>query len=281
MVVAAFTGNYIGIVVSLPVSGILAQTWGWESVFYVFGVVGCIWTALWLMFVRKSPGTDPYITDTERRYIENSLNRQTKDKDVPIPWKAIWTSTAVWAIIAAQFSEGWGFFTLQTQLPQFLKDVLNFDLAKSGFISAIPYLSMSFMLQVSGYLADWVRIKGYWTTGQTRRYFNCLAFIAQTVCMMLAAWFLHPATSVTFITIGVALASFAYSSFSVNYLGKCQALKLFLYLLTVDFNCLLVYRHCTTIRWRVDGHLQQFRYSRGHRESDSDWIYRYNAGKFI
>lgn len=74
------------------------------------------------------------------------------------------------------------------------------------------------MLQVAGYLSDWVRIKGYWTTGQTRRNFNCLAFVGQTVCMLLAAFFLQPVASVTFITIGVALASFAYSSFSVNYL---------------------------------------------------------------
>jgi len=173
---------------------------------------------LWLIFIRKSPNADPFITEGERRYIELTLDTQTKDEEVSIPWKAIWTSTAVWAIIAAQFAEGWGFFTLQTQLPQFLKDVLNYDIAKSGIVSAIPYISMSFMLQVAGYLADWVRIKGYWTTGQTRRYFNCIAFIAQTVCMMLAAFFLHPAASITFITIGVALASFAYSSFSVNYL---------------------------------------------------------------
>lgn len=150
MVVAAFTGNYIGIVVSLPISGILAQTLGWESIFYVFGVIGCIWTVFWLMFVRQSPKYDSYITEGERNYIESTLNSQSKDGEAPIPWKAIWTSTAVWAIIAAQFSEGWGFFTLQTQLPQFLKDVLNYDIAKSGIISAIPYLSMSFMLQVAG-----------------------------------------------------------------------------------------------------------------------------------
>lgn len=113
MVVAAFTGNYIGIVVSLPVSGILANTLGWESIFYVFGIIGCVWTVLWLLTVRKSPGSDPWITAEEKKYIESTLDRQTKDKEVPIPWKAIWTSTAVWAIIAAQFSEGWGFFTLQ------------------------------------------------------------------------------------------------------------------------------------------------------------------------
>lgn len=134
MVVAAFTGNYIGIVVSLPVSGILSQSLGWESVFYVFGVIGCIWTVLWLIFVRKSPRADPWISTAEKDYIETSLRSQTKDTEVPVPWKAIFTSTAVWAIVAAQFSEGWGFFTLQTQLPQFLKDILHFDLQKSGIM---------------------------------------------------------------------------------------------------------------------------------------------------
>ena len=218
MVTASFAGNYIGIVVSLPISGILSASVGWESVFYVFGVVGCIWCVLWLIFVKASPATDPWITKEEKRFIEKSLSNQTKNEQVKTPWKAIWTSSAVWAIIAAQFSEGWGFFTLQTQLPQFLKDVLDFDLAKSGIVSAIPYMAMAFMLQVAGFLADWVQNKGYLTTRQTRRYFNCLAFVAQTVCMLLAAYFLHPVTSVAFITIGVALASFAYTSFSVNYL---------------------------------------------------------------
>ena len=137
---------------------------------------------------------------------------------MPIPWKAIFTSSAVWAIVCAQFSEGWGFFTLQTELPTFLKDALDFDLTKSGFISAIPYLTMSIMLHIAGQLSDWVQIKGWLTTQQTRKYFNSVAFAAQMICMLLAAFLLHPTTSVVFITIGVGLAAFAYSSFSVNYL---------------------------------------------------------------
>ena len=218
MVVFAFTGNYIGIITSLPVSGILAKNVGWESVFYVFGSIGCIWTVLWLVFVKREPAFDPYITVEEKNYIENSLKKNKTDKEVLIPWKAIWTSTAVWAIIAAQFAEGWGFFTLQTQLPQFLKDVLNFDIAKSGIISAIPYISLSIMGQVAGFLADWVIIKGYLTTKQTRRYFNCLSFIAQTIFMLLTAFFLHPVSAVIFITLAMTTASFACCSFPVNYL---------------------------------------------------------------
>lgn len=43
---------------------------------------------------------------------------------------------------------------------------LNFQVEKSGFISAIPYLTMGILLGVAGYLADWTQVKGWLTTTQ-------------------------------------------------------------------------------------------------------------------
>lgn len=97
-------------------------------------------------------------------------------------------------------------------------DVLHFHLEKTGFMSAIPYLTMGILLGVSGYLADWTQVKGYLTTTQVRRYFNCMAFLAQTIFMMLAAYLLDPVISVLCITIAVGLGAFAWSGFAVNHL---------------------------------------------------------------
>ena len=220
MVTYATSGNYIGIVVSMPVSGLLASTIGWESVFYVFGAVGVVWTLFWMILIKASPDEDQWISEEEKRYIKQSLSHQTNVEKVKmkIPWKSIFTSAAVWAIVAAQVAEGWGFFTLQTQLPQFLKDVLSFDIAKLGLVSAIPYLAMAITLYFAGYLADWVQIKEHLTTKQTRKYFNCVAFIVQAVCLILATHFLNPTVIMIFITIGIGSAAFAYTSFFVNHL---------------------------------------------------------------
>lgn len=38
MATIAFAGNYAGTVVSMPASGLLANFFGWESLFYVFGL---------------------------------------------------------------------------------------------------------------------------------------------------------------------------------------------------------------------------------------------------
>lgn len=43
---------------------------------------------------------------------------------------------------------------------------MHFQLEKTGFISAIPYLVMGILLFVSGYLADTSIVKGWLTTTQ-------------------------------------------------------------------------------------------------------------------
>ncbi|GAB0099705.1 hypothetical protein DMENIID0001_155920 [Sergentomyia squamirostris] len=215
MATLAFAGNYAGTVIAMPVSGLLAASLGWDSVFYFFGAIGCVWAIAWMFIVKGGPEVDPYISEEEKIYILKSLG-QKENKTIKHPWKAILTSTAVWAIIASHFAENWGFFTLLTQLPTFLKETLNFELEKTGFISAIPYLAMGCLLAVSGYLADWSQVKGYLTTAQVRRYFNCGAFLAQTIFMMLAAYLLDPVGTVACITVAVGFGAFAWSGFIVN-----------------------------------------------------------------
>lgn len=116
----AFAGNYAGTVVSMPLSGILANTLGWESIFYIFGAIGIVWFVAWTIIVRKSPEDDPFISDEEKTYIVHKLGNQKPNQVLSVPWKDIFTSAAVWAVVASHFSENWGFYTLLTQLPTFL-----------------------------------------------------------------------------------------------------------------------------------------------------------------
>ncbi|XP_037046143.1 sialin-like isoform X2 [Bradysia coprophila] len=216
----ALAGNYMGTVVAMPLSGILAVTLGWESIFYVFGCVGLLWFLLWIFIVKRSPQDDLHMTNEERTYIVASLGHQkpNQPKFSEAPWKEIWTSSAVWAIIVAHFCESWGFFTLLTQLPSFLKDILNYDISNSGFLSALPYLTLSILVFVSSFLADWFQVKSILTTSQVRRYFNCLSFLGQTVFMLLAAFIVHRTYSVVLLTIGVGIGAFSLSGFTVNHL---------------------------------------------------------------
>lgn len=52
-------------------------------------------------------------------------------------------------------------------------DIFHLKLEKAGFLAGAPYLAMGVLLTIAGYLADLVQVKGYLTTTQVRRYFNC------------------------------------------------------------------------------------------------------------
>ncbi|XP_071442476.1 vesicular glutamate transporter 1-like [Hetaerina americana] len=224
----AFSGSYFGTVISLPLSSLLANAFGWESIFYVFGVIGLIWFSLWWWLVYESPELDPRISKEELVYIQESLggNRAAERHH---PWRKFLTSLPVWSIVVAHFSENWGFYTLLTQLPTFMKDTLEFDLNKAGFLSALPYLVMTIVLQMAGYLADYLRalsltvkrgntVAYILSTTGVRKIFNCGAFLSQTIFMLLAAHSPSAGGAIAGLTLAVGLGGFAWSGFSVNHL---------------------------------------------------------------
>ncbi|XP_033219220.1 vesicular glutamate transporter 2.2 isoform X2 [Belonocnema kinseyi] len=213
----AFSGSFVGTVFAMPVCGIMAERLGWASIFYVFGAIGMIWFFCWWIIVKDKPEDDPYISQGELAYIKLSLG-SVEQKRIVHPWKSMLTSAPVWAIVAAHFSENWGFYTMLTQLPTYMNDVLNYKLEKAGFSSALPYLVMAIVLQFSGHLADHLRAKKILTTTQVRKIFNCGAFLCQTIFMTTAAFVLNPAGAVSCLTIAVGLGGFAWSGFSVNHL---------------------------------------------------------------
>nr|CAD7403221.1 unnamed protein product [Timema poppensis] len=212
----AFAGSYVGTVVSLPVCGLLANELGWPSIFYVFGVVGLIWFIIWMYVVKEGPEMDPKISPQELEYLQNILGQT--DKNLVHPWRAFFTSMPVWAVIVAHFCENWGFYTLLTQLPTFMKDALEFNLKKAGFMSALPYLVMAIVLSFSGQLADYLITNKYLNTSQARKLFTCSAFMGQAVFMLMTCFLLTPTGAVSCLTAAVGLGAFAWSGFSVNHL---------------------------------------------------------------
>ncbi|KAG5678081.1 hypothetical protein PVAND_007783 [Polypedilum vanderplanki] len=217
----AMAGNYVGTVVGMPLSGIFATYIGWQSVFYIFGTIGIVWLIMWILIVKASPEADSRISKIERDYIIASIGRNANEKPPnfnEIPWKDIFMSKAVWAIIVAFFCESWGFFTMFTELPSFFKDLLDFDISKSAILSALPYLALTILLFFSGFIADWFQVKSILTTTQVRRYFTCISFLSQTIFMILAAFILHRVYSVIFLTIGIGLGAFSLSGFAINHL---------------------------------------------------------------
>ncbi|XP_017477912.1 PREDICTED: putative inorganic phosphate cotransporter [Rhagoletis zephyria] len=142
-----FSGAQFGTVIMLGSSGALASSsMGWPSIFYLPGGLGLLWALIWLCFGASSPSDCKVISDAERSYIETSLSKQVKSEEhempTKVPWCKIFTSPPFLALLVTHCGYTWGFWTLLTQIPSYMKSVLGKDIKSNALLSALPYLSM-------------------------------------------------------------------------------------------------------------------------------------------
>ncbi|RZF35165.1 hypothetical protein LSTR_LSTR007867 [Laodelphax striatellus] len=164
----------LGAAITLPVCGYLLAWLGWESVFYITGVIGLLWSISWFLLVFDTPAQHPRISPEERAYIEESIGTgtTTSHKALKVPWKRIFTSLPVWAIIITHGCSVFGYFTIVNQLPTFMKYILAFNIKENGLLSSLPYLGKYLMAVSTSYIADWLRSSGKLSTTATRKLFT-------------------------------------------------------------------------------------------------------------
>jgi len=181
-----FTGAALGLVVGMLLSGVLCDhgfAGGWPSVFYVFGMVGCVWSAAWFLLCYDSPATHPRISTTEREYWDRVIGTTELVARPPTPWRKIFTSLPVWALAIAYFVCNWGMNMLITWAPVFMYDVLGFNVTNSGIFSAVPFLANVFMVPL-GWFVDWLRSPGRLPTNVVRKIFCATGFVL-AACMLI------------------------------------------------------------------------------------------------
>lgn len=178
----AWSGAYLGTGLAMPISSILLDKVSWQSVFYVWCSLGIVWVILWMTFAASRPSEHLSISEAELEYISQHVKKKTVDpltgrKPKPDAWK-IATCPAVWACIAGHTVYNWLVYLLLTELPSFMKDVLGFELSKSGFLSGLPFLTLFLTQTVAGFYADWLIEKGHLSVINVRRSFMSFGLLA-------------------------------------------------------------------------------------------------------
>ncbi|GBP50287.1 Putative inorganic phosphate cotransporter [Eumeta japonica] len=219
---AVYAGAQFGTVVSMPLSGLLSAygfAGGWPSIFYVFGLIGTVWSLAFLFLVHEDPEKCPSIKDHEKKYILNALWGAAGSSSPPIPWGKILLSMPFWAILVAHVGQNYGYETLMTELPTFMRQVLHFSIKDNGFVSALPYLCMWLFSMFISVVADWMLSSGRFNHTQVRKIINSIGEYGPAVGLFVAAnTGCNPAATVAILAIGVGLNGGIYSGFKVNHL---------------------------------------------------------------
>ena len=130
VLLSSLPGAQGGTVISLSLSGVLADEVSWQSVFYVTGGLGCLWFVFWGLFAFDSPETHPRISPEERRYIETNIpgNTSKGTKLALPPLTKIFTSLPFLSLLIVHMAQTWGYNTLLTETPTYLSNIQHFSL---------------------------------------------------------------------------------------------------------------------------------------------------------
>ncbi|KAH6937102.1 hypothetical protein HPB50_025563 [Hyalomma asiaticum] len=120
--------------------------------------------------------------------------------------------------MVTHFGQNWGFYTLLTEMPSYLKNILHFDIRKNGYLSALPYLLATFSSWGAGYLADHVRRKDLFTTSIIRKFFNSVSFFGTAICLFIVTFAgCNGFLNVVLLTIAMGLNAFCFSGYMVTH----------------------------------------------------------------
>eukprot|EP00246_Nothoceros_aenigmaticus_P016539 TRINITY_DN7599_c0_g1_i2.p1 TRINITY_DN7599_c0_g1~~TRINITY_DN7599_c0_g1_i2.p1 ORF type:complete len:390 (-),score=40.48 TRINITY_DN7599_c0_g1_i2:390-1559(-) len=224
-----FGGLNVGSIVGLLLAPQIIENYGWEFVFYMFGVLGILWCFAFdgasndsVKDPGKASNTGSLLWDVETDSndkmkftadrVSNSREGSEEGDDESIPWKEMFKSPAIWAMIYAHFCGNWGHYTLLSWLPTFFSEELDLDLSHAAAVSILPSLCSVLLSAVAARFADKLISEGVDTT-RVRKICQTIAFLSPAACMGITC--LNPQIPpwgiVGILTAGIGLSSVALS----------------------------------------------------------------------
>jgi sugar phosphate permease len=193
------SGARLGAALTPPIAVYLITSFGWRSVFYIFGFIGAIWAVIWHWYYRDQPSQHAAVNEAELAIIQAGSKAKPIGERVQIPWRQILRSGNLWLICAMYFCYAYSIWIYLSWFPTYLQEARGFTLQQMGFWHMVPLIAATIGDTVGGWLSDYLAHKK-----------KNLRFARRSVAFVgfaLAAAFIVPATLTTDRYVSVAFTT--------------------------------------------------------------------------
>ena len=211
-----------GAVIALICTPWLISVWSWQGAFYLYGVLGIIWFAMWAPKARSRPAKPTQWEQPEsatvRAPAESPQSGSLPNAHYPrLTVGRMLRSKAVWALAIAHICINWSLYLVLSWFPTFVNRELGADLQLAGFLALALTIVSLIMAPLAGRMFDRLIAKGH-DRLKVRRVMQSLAFVGITAAMMAITLTDSLILSVTVITLSNALTAFSIGGFATNHL---------------------------------------------------------------
>jgi ACS family sodium-dependent inorganic phosphate cotransporter len=209
------SGVSFGTAIALIASPMIVLSLGWPAVFYISGILGVIWLAVWLTKAADVPERCAGVTENELAMI--MADRPQAPLAESIPWRAILREKCVWAIVIAHVCNNFGGYIILLWLPSYLHKNFGVPMERLGSYSIIPWIAAFCVGNLSGWIADGLRKRGMTMTG-VRKLMQTIAFTLGAIPMLLLPLAGSALIATVLVTVATGGAAFGVAGFAANHL---------------------------------------------------------------
>ncbi|WP_285020175.1 MFS transporter [Novosphingobium sp. fls2-241-R2A-195] len=198
-------GANVGAIVTPLLVPLLVLWFDWRMAFFVTGLFGIIWLAVWWA-VYRHPDEHPRVTAAELAYIK----QDPADPVEKIGWSRLLVVKETWAYALGKFliDPIWWFFLFW--LPGYLFERYDLDLKTFGLPLAAIYL----ISDVGSIAGGWMSSKLI-KAGRTPNFSRKATMLLSALCV-LPIWFVQGVDNVWVAVLVIGLATAAHQAFSAN-----------------------------------------------------------------
>lgn len=190
------TSYYIGVIACGFLAGIVAETLGWQWVFYIFGGAGILFTAVLVARLRDKPVSTLPKGNT-------AVLRPSEAVSLPRAIAAIFRVPTAVCMVVAYCTLIFGLNGYLTWMPKYLKETFDLSLSSAGFHSMFWTHAAAFVgVLVAGTMSDKMAAKQ--GGARNRLLLQAAGLLLAAPCMVLMG------VSPSFVTVCAALAGFGF-----------------------------------------------------------------------
>jgi MFS family permease len=141
------TGGALSPLLVVPIQ----MRYGWRASFYIFGLLGVAWAAVWFFWFRNTPREKRGVTDSEL----NEIGAASERKQHGLPWGIAVRRGNFWAILLMGFTFGYGSYFFLAWLHTYLVRARNFN-ERDLLLSTLPFIFGACANVGSGATSDFI-----------------------------------------------------------------------------------------------------------------------------
>ena len=140
-------GIGVGLTITPPIVAVLMLRFGWESSFYIAGVLGVLLACVFYFAVQVPREQQPSWSASDRSSVSLAAR---------ISWKDLLKNRQLWLLTVSSFFSGYIAYIFFSWFYLYLVEVRGFTLLRGSFYAALPFIAATIGFPLGGVLGDFL-----------------------------------------------------------------------------------------------------------------------------